>query len=940
MNFYKKISIFILLFLHQSIWCYVSVTTPTITGMDINQYTGDVYISTLNNFYKVSPVTGESAPTLTTLTADFINIPTYLLKVLYGEATPTCACVYSGSNNGNNDFLTVFKKNGETFNIASKNIGTEFQGETELNTANSNDVNIVAIANGTFADMPFVSVAACDGTADPVNTLCIECCKVDWAAGDNKLPIIGNTTKIEATSFYSGAGTPTVTFSKDLIMHYNSDLNKLYVATPTIQLTIGAESTYQLTPLVLFHVDNAGITKKDLLKTPEWKSSAPYNILGREVSGATNTFQLSVHDITTLKTNDDIYYLIFHGGIGAKSATYDQIYSIPLVSDLSTNDKGQLAKRPITPPYFTLADDRNDLYTTANAPRVGGNTVPWADTATVKLYAFKETVYALVNDDANIGARRISGLYYSTATVDDATQAITSWSNWARALPRSRGVDADDDGRIADVAIDFKNWKVWAIPYDDTPTTLTCSSWSKNIKLASVRKKHKKLTRTLADIVDHGKSLFDTSTTTPLTKFYVLDQAYQSVPFYMIGGTLLSGKQGVAIMRQTDADIAVNDNNFKLIELPDDAPKILSIGYSNYQDNDALGIIIIGTQDGLYALLVDNADTFIGGFPKSGANGTANMDDLDAGYWANAEIIKIFANQIKGNIVNIYSQGNGIYFLSRELDPSAIHDKIYRITAADLNAGLTEDLQATLIIESGKDKSVESIHIFDILKLNTKEQLILGTVEGAFLTHADGGIQIANPTDIALNVIPFSANQIINAFIRQNDGSIDIVTRKPFTSNTVLHNTNITFADAGGNGNPIITPGDTTVTSVTQVLEDTEIVELPSAYSEDNIPTRDPYYDTLAGGVLEEGGFTDGARLLSYTNYTADNAPDANTRSEVLGLPGGNELPNADNLPANQTVHISQNESVFDGLTIIEAPTLSTAGNLTFETVYHTLTLD
>lgn len=335
-------------------------------------------------------------------------------------------------------------------------------------------------------------------------------------------------------------------------------------------------------------------------------------------------------------------------------------------------------------------------------------------------------------------------------------------------------------------------------------------------------------------VVLAGEALFKANTTTPKTEFYVLNANKELARFYVQGGTLeASGREGIVVTRlslNNVNDTEVSDSTLRSYELPAGSSKILIASYTNFPDPfNYLGAIVVGTQEGVYALLAeDQNDRLIGG---CNWGWRANMSDLNAGYWAHATMCKIFDNEIVGNIVMYAAKGNGVYYVHRGVSTSKITDTIYRFINQDLQNGI-ENADPLKLIVSGENGAPSTITSVDVIQYGDdagKEQLLIGSHEGVYITTVTGGIQQANLTadDITLKLLADKTNQGIKYFARQDDGSFNIAGRvdeNTYATYNVTINLNV-----DNDTNPTITVNGHTDSSW---LEPQSIVNFPDMVSQ------------------------------------------------------------------------------------------------------------
>jgi hypothetical protein len=285
-------------------------------------------------------------------------------------------------------------------------------------------------------------------------------------------------------------------------------------------------------------------------------------------------------------------------------------------------------------------------------------------------------------------------------------------------------------------------------------------------------------------VVLAGEALFKKYTTTPKIEFYVLDADKKLATFYAQGGTLKSsGKEGIAIMRLSidgTPDTVANAQTLRSYELPAKSGKLLILGYTNFPDPfNYLGAIVAGTQNGTYALLREE-----GTFLKGGCNWgwRADMSSLQGTYWANATVKKIFTQETKGNVVAYSAKGEGVYYVHRGINTSKITDTLYRFVNRNfLHGGIAAAVPMKLIV-SGINRAPKSITAVEVIQYAGnvgKEQLLIGSNEGVYITTVPGGIQQVGLTsaNVTFKLIDSRKNLGIKYFSQQEDGSFNIVGR-------------------------------------------------------------------------------------------------------------------------------------------------------------------
>lgn len=931
--------------------------TNIITDTAIDYRTGDLYFSSLLGDQNFSLAKIIYHPTISLFSRVSLNAnitPTKFVQVAHTQAITNgnkciLLCARPEGNTGNYfptiDVIaheTETTTGNTTTNPVSISINEDVNGASYLNIA-PNNVDIKALTGGYNTDTTNIMALAVDGSLTTPNKFCLINYKLVNTTSTTGTPLVltGNTFSREQ------AEPLDITLSSNLIIHYNSDLKRVYVAPKSITVTTDDTDGHPLQSIISYSLDTDDNTlsyakmfdAENATNTTGWgnaSTNSTNHIIGKMCSGNATSHTLTVHNLTTMKIHD-IYYLIVHGGVGNASNTFDKLWSIPLTSSGGLRAVPTLQVGGNGEGGNTVAAESTNLYSVSVMPRIGGTTTPWASTATVKLRAIEKTVYAIVSDGTDDDTKETSGIYYSMATVGN-NGAISSWSNWARAVPVTRG-PANNDGRIAHAEINILNSKIWTVPAGTS--TVTLSSWAKT---KASRTRSRFITRTLETILETGESNFKENTTTPVVFFHVRDDESLPIPLAVQGGTFKDGSEGIVIMRHTDEDIEDYHNdpnprsNRKLIPLPRGASKILSVGYTNWQIEDQpLGMILVGTQNGLYALLEKVGNNFIGGYPVSSNDTIANMDDLDAGYWGSSNFFKIFQDDIKGNVVSLKSEGNGVYLLERVADNNTITNKIWRITTAELEGGIGGG-QPTLLLDN---KTIAApFHTMEILvstEDDTKEQLLIGSVAGVYVTILPNGIQNANPDDVGVSLLEFTKSQFIKAFVKNDDGTVDIIMDRTSDEPGKSSNTTISFDFSDNNTITDIQVETTSSLTRKEVATETAALTLSSTYSAAG-KFPEPYWTTAE--VTEAGDWTDGARRISYFNH-GPNINDSNSthlRSSVNGILASSSLGTSLGLSGDVVIS-NEDTAVFDKLTMRSAPTLNN-GTLTLESVYHILRLD
>lgn len=991
---------FFVLFLNWS-YSYVSYDMKNeISATSINYRTGDCYVSSLVRDPQIRNVcsVGKFSPTInsTALTFkplfdnNFDNIDTRYMTVLTSDLDNPHVVFASINQEGGSRFPTL------NFKIAGEDLWQQiyFDGRNGDNflegVLDAEDVTIIAITGSS----PDVMTAARNATETKMGT-----CAVTFFKDNNGLSrqFTHALTKYDFmnTDLFCGSDMSTIegegyistAWSNDVILHYDKYLGKLYFAPKSIQFQYVHPSlpegqlNFSMQGIQVFDAsgdslnlfDNAGA-----LDNNGWnKLSSNSNITGLRVSSEDSTeirkiYTLYIHNLDTMKTSSGKHYLIVHGGVGSvEDNKFDKIYSLPLVGPGDhASTPGTLAhiSDDGTVDFNTTALAGSNLYTDQNAPRVGGGTTPWASTARVSLRVIGDTVYAIVDDNTNDHTKLASGVYFSRANLKEDGSRIINWSVWARAISIKRGPGKNDadDGRMSFAEIDIRTGRVWAV--DALKKFVTLSSWSKTITpagrsmLQGQSNYRHKVTRAVQDFTDANTNAFVPHTTTNTLNIFVRDAGGVSTQFTVQGGTLPSGREGVVIMRQTADDLAgvPTENNFKILELPQGTSKILSVGYTNWSSNvdEPIGVLLAGTQQGIYAFLEDVNGVLVGGYPITSNNGNANMHDLAAGHWANGAWHRVFQNTVVGNVTHILSNGNACYLLDRQVQTDKVLNNVYRITRQPilnnsfetwnldlLLTGLTEnnDISATTDLPN-----IYVLHIIPSENDATTEQLILGTSNGAHLTAVTGGIQNVPPNTTVPKIPITQTNGYVVVAFDYSNNTLSIISHSPARPTTnetrpiIRTNIPLTF---GNDNTP--TTGQATVDhlSPSEVNQIIMILTPPSEYQNNGDNGLIYHYwndEIFQKNIGSTGSWTDGARAISYYNYTSSEGE--GLHSDVYGFRSGSQfhelINSGQDINISRNVLESENEIALYDLTFLDSPTLNDNGVLTMSSEYHLSSLD
>lgn len=217
-------------------------------------------------------------------------------------------------------------------------------------------------------------------------------------------------------------------------------------------------------------------------------SNGTCNIVG--ASETEREIEWNIHHIDTLKTVNNNYYLIVHGGryeviIEDDIADVDvmhenKIFALPLVS--SGDNKGSLAKvtnRTTGAVDFThIADNNTQLYVATDEPALVGRAgLPFdpIQGSINQMSVVGDTVFCTVTMTEE-GGEHYGGIYYSQAIYNEDC-SIRTWTFWTKAVPNEVSGTARDEGESRFFAIDPVHGKILIIPTNDS-TTVNATQWT------------------------------------------------------------------------------------------------------------------------------------------------------------------------------------------------------------------------------------------------------------------------------------------------------------------------------------------------------------------------------------------------------------------------------------------------------------------------------
>lgn len=263
-------------------------------------------------------------------------------------------------------------------------------------------------------------------------------------------------------------GNPVTINSNIVDMHFDSGLNRLYIA---VSLTSNAAGN-GARAVVIGRIVNNKIFFDPI--APNSVFTANNQIVGTGQSAA----DLSILKVRTMNTSTGLNYLVVLGGNGSASAVSNTIYALPLVNNNrvgkpannTDSTQGTLAMFNQVPTdlfsgkffnsrVFTVtAIAPTDVLTNSSqAAMVGGGALPLTAGQNVQeLKVINDSVFASIAD--NYDGTTQPGIFYSQA-VFDSNGVIQSWSTWKRVM--------GSDSKVTGFGIDLPLGNFWYMTGSD-----------------------------------------------------------------------------------------------------------------------------------------------------------------------------------------------------------------------------------------------------------------------------------------------------------------------------------------------------------------------------------------------------------------------------------------------------------------------------------------
>lgn len=564
-------------------------------------------------------------------------------------------------------------------------------------------------------------------------------------------------------------GTIGFTFSladldkNKVALFYDCILDRLFVG---VRIVTGNNATDIGRSVVVGQVDSTDNNK--LVFRPIVDESAVSvidNIIA--IEGATES--LGALNIRVMHSTPGPDYLIVNGGIGETVDIGNELYALPLVNDpcnptihgtlanvsseLQENIHGKLVfTQPATAPL--------ELYNSGERPAlVGDSELPIEpDQQISDIVVVDDTVYvSLALTPTCDTSANDTGIFYSQAQFGNDGKII-SWTPWTkRATPFNAfpGVTLPNgschNGAVQFFDVDAKTGNIWIVE-GSSCKLVGVTSWSTGILCNDL------ISQVRAALCDGSYSSLDLDQSTNgflnnTIHRYALFGGVNKVVFARISHACLIDEENSS---QTVIQNFSCPENFLVTELPSESGNpcplisgcVQALQYSRNEANVDNGYFFAGTQQGLFAFSVDG-----NGFNPSQLT-TLDQPPFTTGSWQKIE-------NIPGSVIAIKSSGLSLYVLTQEstcTDP--FKSTLYSILFEDTLQKMFEVNNIDIIAQTGVGifsnvLSFNGIQIVatgdpdDIVTVKQKEQLVLATNQGLFLSRADQNPErgIANATN-------------------------------------------------------------------------------------------------------------------------------------------------------------------------------------------------
>ena len=563
---------------------------------------------------------------------------------------------------------------------------------------------------------------------------------VTVANTSNALALVGGATlPFAATSNFVTNNTNAATITGNPVLHWNSDLSRLYVG---IQAASNGTNGSAVLALSIFRTNgnavaqNFPIINNTFTALNTGADTDHSNIIGCNIANGQGATNYSVLALDTMKTSTGHNYLIVQGGKGvATAAPKQQIFALPLV-DADGDYPGTLAMVTNTTTGLTsfkkTAIANTHLFTETvggnpSVAMVGGNGLPInvgvANNIT-QMMAIGDAVYCSVQTSvAGDGTADQGGIFYSQA-IFNSDGSIGGWTAWAKALPSSSAIGVNGCNFFA---VDAIEGKIWTIPNAhnthvlvsrwEQPTTQDTLVGSVNALLNGPCYSQLNLHQQVVNFGNNQKSrvaLFGGNNTVVA----------------VVTGSAAAGA-GYKAVEVPTADWTVDTVKAVSVSLGlEKAGAVTALGWTNQGDNAQDSYVLAGTNGGLYALV---QTTNSAGANLQFADLATNAAPCDGTYSWKA------LTAITDPVVSILSMQGTTTPVTFVLTQGTTH-KLWRLSAAtklnlaDLNA------TATLVWESSALNNTGNLPSFfygmsSVMVTNnaTASTLVISTDKGLYI---------------------------------------------------------------------------------------------------------------------------------------------------------------------------------------------------------------
>lgn len=546
--------------------------------------------------------------------------------------------------------------------------------------------------------------------------------------------LTGDAMQMEMVTFASGQEN-----NNQVSIFYDEEFDRFYLGVRIA--TAGTTGTAYAKAVVVGRLDDPNgnsIALQEIVANSAIDSATNQIAVGQESMMAPR--HITVRSTRVLHASTGPSYLIVNGNHGIPNDTGNVVFALPLVNN-PTNSliHGTLADKNsalVDGVFVTPATAPGQLATsTEDAAQVGSGALPMEASDTISdIDVVGDTVFVSISKTPS--TTNNSGVFYSQALFD-ADGKVIRWTPWRRATPYNAfpGVTLPNggkhDGAVLFFSIDAVTGSAWIIEADSNQV-VGYNAWNETSTPESL------LTRLNSVLRRESMSVLSLD---QYTRGFEDQNPSRGYGYALFGGTGVVAfaltKKPATLVNVSQVPLDYTDPaNFSYTGFPG-CPQVLEYSRRTAAQGDE-NYFFTASDLGFFAFAQPGGTGF-----NTNTLTTLNTAPFTTGSWQ--EI-----TSIPGTIIDIKTSGRKLYILTLELtqDPQRpIKNTVYSVAFAPTLSAMFAPGNITTLAQTGAGAFADVSQFMSMRIIATgdpttsaaatKEQLVLATNQGLFISHAD-----------------------------------------------------------------------------------------------------------------------------------------------------------------------------------------------------------